>query len=885
MSRRGLLLVALSVSLLACTQAISFVTRNGVQLKENGQPFRFVGADAYWLLEAAADPDLSDDVAQFFARAKALGLKTVRTWALAPNPSTPGSASSPVLEPGTQPLRALDSIVQQAGVAGMRLLLTLAKPELQLITSITSHVNALTGVTYKEDPTILGWDLASESHCSGCGTPVTDTGYEPWVRQIREHLAAAAPNQLVVTSSTGHGAAGDVQEENVSGEVGGWRRKGLLQPQSVTSIPGVWSQAVPSQGRLNVNFEAYLAWFAALLDLHSRTASSAGEPILLQELYMQSGAFNDQQRAALFQLAADKLAASEGTNGALAGIMFPTALLQEYVLTALGVSASAGAMEGLDSQQPLRETATDAAGPAWSPATSTGGSGGVEQISGGREWPGDVQGWVAFAQNAAKQVFSRLTMPLSSKKAVDHGADEAGISTGRHLLQRAASGVTAANAATTANQASLSTNLNTQQSLRNDQSTSSSGRHLLQRAASGVTAANAATTANQASLSTNLNTQQSLRNDQSTSSSGRHLLQRAASGVTAANAATTSNQASLNTNLNTQQSLRNAEETNNSTGRHLLQRAASGVTAANAATTANQASLSTNLNTQQSLRNDQSTSSSGRHLLQRAASGVTAANAATTANQASLSTNLNTQQSLRNDQSTSSSGRHLLQRAASGVTAANAATTANQASLSTNLNTQQSLRNDQSTSSSGRHLLQRAASGVTAANAATTANQASLSTNLNTQQSLRNDQSTSSSGRNLLQRAASGVTAANAATTANQASLSTNLNTQQSLRNDQSTSSSGRHLLQRAASGVTAANAATTANQASLSTNLNTQQSLRNDQSTSSSGRNLLQRAASGVTAANAATTANQASLSTNLNTQQSLRNDQSTSSSGRHLL
>ncbi|KAJ9530055.1 hypothetical protein QJQ45_023335, partial [Haematococcus lacustris] len=567
----------------------------------------------------------------------ALGLKTVRTWALAPNPSTPGSAGSPVLEPGTQPLRALDSIVQQAGVAGMRLLLTLAKPELQLITSITSHVNALTGVTYKEDPTILGWDLASESHCSaglfkavesrtaaflpaipgtppghsdqeqqycsqvprppwsklhpftsclkpahqaaatqwapqpwlvllllstvpGCSTPVTDTGYEPWVRQIREHLAAAAPNQLVVTSSTGHGAAGDLQEDDVSGdagEVGGWRRKGLLPPQAVTSVPGVWSQAVPSQGRPDVDFEAYLAWFAALLDLHSRTASSAGEPILLQELYMQSGAFNDQQRAALFQLAADKLAASEGTNGALAGIMFPTALLQEYVLTALGVSASAGAMEGLDSQQPLRETATDAAGPAWSPATSTGGSGGVEQISGGREWPGDVQGWVAFAQNAAKQVFSRLTMPLSSKKAVDHGPDEAGISTGRHLLQRAASGVTAANAATTANQASLSTNLNTQQSLRNDQSTSSSGRHLLQRAASGVTAANAATTANQASLSTNLNTQQSLRNDQSTSSSGRHLLQRAASGVTAANAATTANQASLSTNLNTQQSLRN----------------------------------------------------------------------------------------------------------------------------------------------------------------------------------------------------------------------------------------------------------------------------------------------------------------------------------------
>ncbi|GFH16810.1 cellulase domain-containing protein, partial [Haematococcus lacustris] len=81
-------------------------------------------------------------------------------------------------------------------------------------------------------------------------------------------------------------------------------------------------------GWRRMNFEEYFAWFSIYVDLHIQGSAAMGKPILLQEFNILSWKFSDQQRAALFQLAFDKLAASRSSGGALAGVMFWSAALQ-----------------------------------------------------------------------------------------------------------------------------------------------------------------------------------------------------------------------------------------------------------------------------------------------------------------------------------------------------------------------------------------------------------------------------------------------------------------------------------------------------------------------------------------------------------------------------
>src|SRR5262249_21072559 len=170
-----------------------FVTAQGVELRLNGQRFRFVGTNSYYMIDAGTDhsPAHTDDT---MAMATSLGFTVLRTWGFLDGPNA-GAALQPQAGVYNETaFRAMDYVLYKADLAGIRLLITLVDywpawggmPQYvqwcapgqsvdvfytdaackQLYKNYVSHVlnrvNTYNGRAYKSDPTILGWELANE---------------------------------------------------------------------------------------------------------------------------------------------------------------------------------------------------------------------------------------------------------------------------------------------------------------------------------------------------------------------------------------------------------------------------------------------------------------------------------------------------------------------------------------------------------------------------------------------------------------------------------------------------------------------------------------------------------------------------------------------------
>ncbi|GAA2001561.1 hypothetical protein JL107_01370 [Nakamurella flavida] len=213
-----------------------FVRREGSALTLGGAPFRFSGTNMYWL---ALDDNVKDEqgaatyptefrIVDAFASARASGVTVVRAWA---NSVGCERCISPRLgEINQAAFASLDRAVLEAKRSDIRLVLSLldnwdqfhgskmtyarwrgttedrfwTDPQLiadyqAFITAVLTHRNPLTGLAYRDDPTIMAWQTGNELWCQTCpGNP----WFPDWTRQIADHIKSVAPRQLVVD---GHG--------------------------------------------------------------------------------------------------------------------------------------------------------------------------------------------------------------------------------------------------------------------------------------------------------------------------------------------------------------------------------------------------------------------------------------------------------------------------------------------------------------------------------------------------------------------------------------------------------------------------------------------------------------------------------------------------------
>jgi mannan endo-1,4-beta-mannosidase len=215
---------------------MAFVTTRGVQFSLEEKPFFFAGTNNYYLsYKSRFMVDAALDSAQ------ALGLPVIRAWGFLDIASPPGVkegvyfhywdavSAAPAFNDGATGLEHLDYVIDAARQRGLRLILPLVnnwadfggvdqynawyeltshqdffidpRPR-QAYKDCVSHVvnrtNTINGLQFKNDDTILAWELGNELRC-----PSNPVAFLNWAREMSAFLKANDPNHLIGVGDEG----------------------------------------------------------------------------------------------------------------------------------------------------------------------------------------------------------------------------------------------------------------------------------------------------------------------------------------------------------------------------------------------------------------------------------------------------------------------------------------------------------------------------------------------------------------------------------------------------------------------------------------------------------------------------------------------------------
>ncbi|KAL8230976.1 hypothetical protein R6Q57_000754 [Mikania cordata] len=180
-----------------------FVRTAGTNFVINGSPFMFNGFNAYWMMNVASDPSERYKVTQVLQDAADAGLSVCRTWAFFDGAGPAGDEALQI-SPGVYDERVfqgLDFVVAEARKYGLRLILSFVnnykdfggRPQyvewarcsgVQIhsddefytnptvkgyyknhVERVISRFNTITKIPYKNDNTIMAWELINEPRC------------------------------------------------------------------------------------------------------------------------------------------------------------------------------------------------------------------------------------------------------------------------------------------------------------------------------------------------------------------------------------------------------------------------------------------------------------------------------------------------------------------------------------------------------------------------------------------------------------------------------------------------------------------------------------------------------------------------------------------------
>ena len=213
----------------------SFVTRAGLRLVVDGRPFRFGGANIEWLGVAGYGP--SDPIGPHFpshyevddamATAREMGATVVRSQTMGDSVGCAACIEPELGQFNEEAFAHIDYALASARAHGIKIIPTIvgddaveggtgcvylrwrgiSQPGCSLINmapfwtdqtvigdveahiaAVLNHVNVYTHVAYKDDPTILGWDLLN-----GGGSPTA------WTRQIVDFIRGIDARHLILS--------------------------------------------------------------------------------------------------------------------------------------------------------------------------------------------------------------------------------------------------------------------------------------------------------------------------------------------------------------------------------------------------------------------------------------------------------------------------------------------------------------------------------------------------------------------------------------------------------------------------------------------------------------------------------------------------------------
>jgi mannan endo-1,4-beta-mannosidase len=316
------------VAIAACNE---WVKQAGPEFRVGGRVFRFAGSNNYYLMYKSQF--MVDDVLNAAASA---GFTVMRARASIDIGNQDGSNSNPsggkadgvvyfqffnngapAYNDGVDGLQHLDYLVYRAGQLGIRLVLPMVNNWKEFggidqyvtwrggqfhddfytdatirqwfkhwISHLLNHVNPLTNIAYKDDPTIMAWELANEPRCGGSGlypaSPTCNTQtLVSWADDISHHFKKVAAKPLLAVGDEGFYCTDPTSSDF-----------------TINCSQGVDAKALAHLPRIDfMSFHLYPELWGKTVDFgtqwiqsHFSDAHSIGKPAMLGEYGLQDAA-------------------------------------------------------------------------------------------------------------------------------------------------------------------------------------------------------------------------------------------------------------------------------------------------------------------------------------------------------------------------------------------------------------------------------------------------------------------------------------------------------------------------------------------------------------------------------------------------------------------
>ncbi|KAL9815630.1 Mannan endo-1,4-beta-mannosidase 7 [Arabidopsis thaliana] len=323
-----------------------FVRTKGVQFSLNGYPYYANGFNAYWLMYVASDPSQRSKISTAFQDASRHGLTVARTWAFSDGgyralQYSPGSYNEDMFQ-------GLDFALAEARRHGIKIILSFANNYESFggrkqyvdwarsrgrpvsseddfftdslvkdfyknhIKAVLNRFNTFTKVHYKDDPTIMAWELMNEPRCP---SDPSGRAIQAWITEMAAHVKSLDRNHLLEAGLEGFYGQSSPQSRLLT-------HLASLEPISspITAFPALISSRFPDSSE-----QSQMDFLNKWLDAHIQDAQNVlHKPIILAEFgkSMKKPGYTPAQRDIVFNTVYSKIYGSAKRGGAAAGGLF-----------------------------------------------------------------------------------------------------------------------------------------------------------------------------------------------------------------------------------------------------------------------------------------------------------------------------------------------------------------------------------------------------------------------------------------------------------------------------------------------------------------------------------------------------------------------------------
>ncbi|ERN03202.1 mannan endo-1,4-beta-mannosidase 7 [Amborella trichopoda] len=331
-----------------------FVKTKGIHFIVNGSPFYVNGFNAYWLMQMASDPSTRGKVTSVFQQASSYGLTVARTWAFSdggyrPLQISPGSYNEDMFN-------GLDFVISEARRYGVRLILSFVNNYKDLggrpqyvqwagnqgqslnsdddfytnpvvkgyyknhVKSVISRVNSMSGVAYKDDPTIFAWELMNEPRCQ---TDLSGRPVQEWITEMAAHVKSLDSSHLLEAGLEGYYGDSSPQRQqfNPGYKVG----TDFIFNNQIPGIDFATIHAYPDQWIPGSSDQAQLSFLQSWVQAHIEDSNTVlKKPMLFTEFGKSSKTqgYTPGLRDTLFATVYNSIYTSARSGGAGAGGLF-----------------------------------------------------------------------------------------------------------------------------------------------------------------------------------------------------------------------------------------------------------------------------------------------------------------------------------------------------------------------------------------------------------------------------------------------------------------------------------------------------------------------------------------------------------------------------------